>query len=490
MRANRIVIGLFLALSALIACDGTKALEWEGPDRVLEAVTPVSVIGVVGMEVDIAPVVRLTRMDGRPLHGVEVTFTASSDGDPRSATVMTSADGTASPGAWRLGTSSGLQTLTAKAAGRSVAFTADAQAGPTTTLTVIAGNGQRAAVGELLFEPLRVRATDDYGNVVTDEPITFAVVDGGGSLEPGASLTGADGVAESRWTLGEEPGMQHVEAATDGNIALFNAEACDRNQCGFEMAYVFENNIIVFDGATGRTRQLTSDGLSFDPAWSPDGERIAFVRHSVGEGIYVMNSDGSGVTRVTGAGSSWPTWSARGDALAFTSCPYECGLYVQELSVGSVARLTAAWGLDPAWSPDGSRIAYLEFHGELIQGDDTPFYSLQLVNADGTEVTEIVPVTPAQMNGPTWSPDGTRIAFSMNSDIYVVRADGTGLTRLTTRAFADNPAWSPDGTRIAYTNFGYDSGTAMPRIAAIAADGGEPVTLIASGSSPSWRPHR
>jgi hypothetical protein len=490
MRATRIHIGLLVALLALTSCDGTIT-ERGTPERVLEAVTPLSVTGVVGVEVDIAPVVRLTTTDGRPVHGVEVTFTASGDGDPRSVTVMTSADGTASPGAWRLGTSSGPQTLTARAAGRSVAFTADAQAGPTTTLTAIAGNGQRAAAGDPLFEPLRVRATDGYGNVVTGESVTFAVVDGGGSLEPGASLTGADGVAESRWTLGEEPGQQHVQAEARENKALFNAEACHRDQCGFELAYVFEDNIIVFDGATGRTRQLTSDGLNVDPTWSHDGDRIAFARYGVGEGIYVMNSDGSSVTRVTGAAnSSSPTWSPAGDAIAFTACLHECGVYVQKLSAGSVALRTAAWAIDPAWSPDGSRIAYLKFHGELIPGDDTPFFSLQLVNADGNGVTEIVPVTPAAMNGPTWSPDGTQLAFSMNSDIYVVRADGTGLTRLTTRASAETPAWSPDGTRIAYTMFSNDSGTVIPRIVAIAAGGGEPVTLIAAGASPSWRPNR
>lgn len=494
MRATRTPIGLFVALLALTSCDGTMPPEPQEPQPtatlLLEAVTPMSATGIVGEELDVAPVVRVMQEDGLPVGGIQVSFALSAGGSVGTATAVTDAAGRATPGTWRLGPRAELQTLTAQAAGRSLVFTADAQAGPIAALTVVGGNDQRAAGGIPLPEPLRVKATDGYGNVVTGGAVTFEVLDGGGSLEAPSSITGSDGIAESRWTLGPTAGRQHVRAGTgEEATAQFTAEAyCEFSQCSFELAYSLNGNILIFDGATGGIRQLTNDGESYDPAWSPDGERIALARWGADGGIYVMNSNGTGVTRVTGAGHDSPTWSPQGDALAFTSCAQGCGLYVQGLSQGSAPRRIAEWGQHPAWSPDGSRIAFFTFHGELIPGDDTPFYSLRLVNADGSGVTEIVPVTPANMDGATWSPDGTRIAFSMNSDIYVVHADGSALTRLTTYAIAGTPAWSPEGTRIAYDHYDQSGPAPGPRIMAIPADGGEPVTLVVSGYHPSWRP--
>jgi TolB protein len=487
MRATRIPIGSFVALLALTSCEGTTPHEPPPPAvLVLEAVTPVSATGIVGKELDVAPVVLVTRgfLLGRPVEGIQVTFVVSGGGLVGSATVMTDAAGRASPGAWRLGQGAGPQTLKARAAGRSVVFTADAQPGPITSLAVVDGSGQRATAGTPLPAPLRVKATDGYGNVVTDAAVTFAVVDGGGSLEPGASITGSDGIAESRWTLGTTAVRQHVRAQTGEASAQFTADACQPGPCSVELAHVFEGNIVILNTATGGRRQLTSDGLSYQPAWSPDGERIAFMRYSVGEdglprnSIYVINSDGTGVTQVTGHPSAMPTWSPQGDALAFYGGG---GIYVQELSEGSVMRLVAASGFAPAWSPDGSRIAFVASNGSF--DNDDLVHSLRLVNPDGSGLTEITPFTSAYtdyIGRPTWSPDATRIAFDMGGVIYVVRADGTGRTQLT---HGSTPAWSPDGTRIAYYSVGESNGLIME----IPAEGGKP-TLLTSGGWPSWRP--
>ena len=98
-----------------------------------------------------------------------------------------------------------------------------------------------------------------------------------------------------------------------------------------------------------------------------------------------------------------------------------------------------------AWSPNGSKIAY------EMQVGDTEIY---VMNADGTGNTNLTSngVTDGH---PTWSPDGSRIAFHSNrgtQDIYVMDADGTDPANVTNDTEADlHPAWSPDGTKIAFT---------------------------------------
>ena len=105
---------------------------------------------------------------------------------------------------------------------------------------------------------------------------------------------------------------------------------------------------------------------------------------------------------------------------------------------------------DPVWSPDGETIAFTS--------NRTGTYQIYVMNADGTGQTQLTSGSFA--NAPAWSPDGSKIAFSISSgpagrataQIYVMNPDGTGITQLTTSAaYADGPVWSPDGTKIAFT---------------------------------------
>jgi Tol biopolymer transport system component len=185
----------------------------------------------------------------------------------------------------------------------------------------------------------------------------------------------------------------------------------------------------------------------FDPAWSPDGTKIAFVSdriHWTNDEIYVMNANGTGQTRLTN-NAAWdhgPAWSPDGTKIAFESDrDGNWEIYVMNANgtVQGNATLNGADDLNPAWSPDGSKIAF-----DSNRGGNGDIY---VMNADGTGQTRLTN-HPADDSRPAWSPDGSKIVFDSyrdgNDEIYVMNADGTGQTNLTNNAGHDNdPAWSP-----------------------------------------------
>ena len=210
------------------------------------------------------------------------------------------------------------------------------------------------------------------------------------------------------------------------------------------------------DGS-GVTRLTDHPGSNLSPDWSPDGGQIAFTSDRDGDwDIYVMNADGSGVTQLTDNADDDrnPDWSPDGRRIAFSSGPPDGNLdiYVMNADGSGVTRLTDHPGLHqfPDWSPDGGHIAFTS-----VRQDDED-WNIYVMNADGSGVMRLTNHPELDRN-PAWSPDGRRIAFTSDRDgdwdIYVMNADGSGLTRLTDNAELDRwPAWSPDGRRIAFTS--------------------------------------
>ena len=167
-----------------------------------------------------------------------------------------------------------------------------------------------------------------------------------------------------------------------------------------------------------------SGGVRSSPVWSPDGTRIAYSN----DGIWVVNTDGTGQQQLTTSGYG-PVWSPDGTRIAYSND----GIWVVNTDGTGQQQLTIS-GYGPVWSPDGTRIAY---------SND----GIWVVNTDGTGQQQLT----ISGYGPVWSPDGTRIAYS-NDGIWVVNTDGTGQQELATSG--GGPVWSPDGTRIAYNRVG------------------------------------
>lgn len=123
-------------------------------------------------------------------------------------------------------------------------------------------------------------------------------------------------------------------------------------------------------------------------------------------------------------------------------------LYLHEDGGPVARRLTALPNFDyqPRWSPDGQRIAFAAVRDRQQQ--------VYMMRADGTELTALT--SGSQNSEPAWSPDGRMIAFRSerggNPDIFVMHADGSGQRAVTTDSRAEtNPAWSPDGRQLLFT---------------------------------------
>jgi Tol biopolymer transport system component len=202
---------------------------------------------------------------------------------------------------------------------------------------------------------------------------------------------------------------------------------------------------------------LPGPGLAWHVAWSPDGERLALVMFEDQQRtLYVMGADGSNPSRIASAENvSDPSWWPDQKRIAYVAGSGGRSTIHVVNSDGSDDRVL--YGIEAPGtrsifsakvSPDGTQILF-------DQGTDEGF-DIFVMAADGSAVRQLT--HSGQDYNPSWSPDGTRIAFTrqegpMESDIFTMAADGTDFRRLTDdgkgRTNLD-PIWAPDGTMIAF----------------------------------------
>jgi TolB protein len=216
--------------------------------------------------------------------------------------------------------------------------------------------------------------------------------------------------------------------------------------------------------------QLTSEAADdASPSFSPDGKQIAFASTRAGNWqIFTMDISGKNVTQVTtGAMQAiHPSWSPDGTRIAYCCLGSRSRQWeLWTINVQSNEKRMIGYGLFPSWSP-GRDVDRIAFQKPRQRGSRWfSLWTLEVINGEATHPTEVATSTNAAILSPSWSPDGTRLAFATvmqpaqsigphakgRTDIWIVNADGTDRQRLTDGTGANlMPFWA--GERVYFVS--------------------------------------
>lgn len=237
------------------------------------------------------------------------------------------------------------------------------------------------------------------------------------------------------------------------------------------------SQIFVFD-ANGDLTQVTGSGAmpgARGPAWSPDGEWIAFDAAKTGAPVIppvgIVRADGRD-EQVIGNGQN-PRWSPDGRKMLFqevVAVERPLLMYLADLETGEVTELGI--GFDPRWLADGQHIA---FDAIGTNADGSVKQTLSVMSLSDGSVVEIATDTHG-----VWSPDGSSVLLIDDEGIAIADADGSNPQPL---AGGFSPAWSPDASRIVLA---YDhNAEAIPVLAMVDREGRE-LWSGAIGESVAW----
>lgn len=206
--------------------------------------------------------------------------------------------------------------------------------------------------------------------------------------------------------------------------------------------------------------------------------------------IWVIEPDGTGRTNLTNgtindSSADSPAWSADGARLAFI----RAGLWIMNADGTGAEQIATPYGLSSqthvSWSPDGTRIAFTAYAGDPYMHD------VFVINADGTGLQNITGTPADDDDWASWSPDGSAITFrssvgGVGADIYTIAPDGSSRRNLTNTdgVVEIQPSWSPDGRQIVFAD---NSG----HIHRMRSDGTVRVQLSPDGNGdiePTWSP--
>ena len=359
---------------------------------------------------------------------------------------------------------------------------------------------KESATANFRLEPgvrFRGKVVSDDGNPVRDVLI---------SLGDRATVTGGGGffeispVSKGQYNLtAEKPGYHttHIPSITIGDSDVSRKISIEREVTGqiiFVRGDVAGKDFFGISAINAnRTGEQPLTHLSdLQPTWSPNGREIVFSRSENGRlpQIYIMDSRGGNARAISGdhVNDRHPAWSPDGNRIAFVHARAlgQPAIYTMNVNGENRVRLSDCYAdARPTWSPDGNQIVYthtlLAENRNLFAVDIDTFLA-----AKEAPLTKVIPdqekkegdppqapsANPLVMQEgvhrltnslnhdihPDWSPDGSKLVFTKESDsfsaaVYVLDLFSLRRTRLTTESgYNGYPCWSPDGTKIVFSS--------------------------------------
>jgi len=293
-----------------------------------------------------------------------------------------------------------------------------------------------------------------FSSLVALSLVAVGVTASAGSSMGQARIAFSRGVSPDRYEIWTMTAAGHDLRRVTNSCGWdwFPSWSPTRGQLAFTRACNGRFSIYVVNANGSGLRRITPTSLQAEwPTWSPDSRQLAFAGgEDSNSEIYLVSASGRGLRQLTHnrVADGTPAWSPNGRAILFSSKRAPAGGHqLMLLSLdGSGARALPLRGGEPAWSPDGKRIAW----AQAIRGAARETDNIWVANSDGSRPHQLThEQTGTASHHPTWSPDGTGIAFMSNrteqaqgSSLWRIGINGTAIHRLTRSIFEDaDPTW-------------------------------------------------